>query len=249
LDYRAPVHRFVCLLGIAASLLVWRPASAQEDEQEPEEGIEESPEQAEEEAAASDEQVARSPEDDAFGHSGQFGLRFGIVGGMRMVFRYDETALCVYPDAGEPQRFCGHAAPLALEPALSFAPLDSLEPFVWGRFGLSEERQTNTDPLVILGLGLRLYTMSDSRFKVFLEPAVGWELEGREGGPRDASGIEQNAEYKKDLIFHIVAGMQYDFAPAVGAFVDAGLTTGVLRALHTTLEIQAGLQVRAPEIY
>jgi hypothetical protein len=248
------VKEWLCLVAIAVSAAFAERSWAQDeaeggvDEAEsPDETASEETEGDAEEEAEPKQEDAESPEDDDYGHSGQFGLRVGLVGGMRMVFRYDETALCVYPDEGEPQRFCGHAAPLAIETALSFAPLDSLEPFLWGRFGLSQEKQTNTDPMLIIGVGTRLYTMSDSRFKVFMEPAVGWELEGNAGPPR--AGDPPDTSYKKDLVFHIAAGMQIDLAPAVGLFVDAGMTAGVLRALHANLELHGGVQVRSPEIW
>jgi hypothetical protein len=190
---------------------------------------------------------ARSSEDDPYEHIGQFGLRLGMVGGMRMVFRKDDSPLCVIPDEGEPQRFCGHAGPWAFESALSFAPLSAVEPFVFGRFGLSAETQTNTAPLVLLGAGARLYTISDSRLKVFIEPAVGLELEGRAAAPR--LGDPANANYERDYVFRIGAGLQVDLTPGVGFFAGAGMSLGIVRALHSTLEAQAGVQFRAPSLY
>ena len=197
-------------------------------------------EQAEEKKPA--EESAQS-----YGHGRQFGLRAGIVGGYRMVFRYDKSPFCSEPDptkaAKDQQKFCGHAAPFATELALSFAPLDSVEPFAYGRFGLAREQETDTDPVMLLGAGLRVYTMSDSAFKIFIEPAVGVELEG---GGDEPLWQANDPDYKKDFVFHLAAGPQYDFAPNFGAFIDAGITTGVLRSIHSNLELQAGIQLRAP---
>ncbi|HLV68118.1 MAG TPA: hypothetical protein VKY73_20005 [Polyangiaceae bacterium] len=180
-----------------------------------------------------------------FGHGGQFGFRVGLVGGYRMVLRYDESPYCVEPDptktASDQQKFCGHGAPLGLDLALSFAPLDFVEPFLWARLGLAREAQTDTDAIVILGAGARLYTMSDSPFKIYVEPAVGFELEGGGADPRYAVG-----DYKRDLVFHLAAGPQIDFSDNIGVFADGGVTLGVRRAIHSALELKAGVQVRLP---
>jgi len=143
------------------------------------------------------------------------------------------------------QKFCGHGAPPALDIALSFAPLDAIEPYVFGRFGLKGESETDTKPLFMLGAGARIYTMSDSAFKIFVEPAIAFESEGAQGTPA-FQGQGYNPQYKNDLIFHLAAGPQLDLAKYVGIFADAGLTTGILRAIHTELELQLGVQARFP---
>jgi opacity protein-like surface antigen len=187
------------------------------------------------------------PEDRSFSHGGQFGLRLGVVGGYRMVFRYDQSPYCSEPDITkqpkDQQKFCGHAAPFALDTALSFAPIGGLEPYLWGRFGLAKESETNTNQVIIVGAGVRIYTMSDSAFKIFIEPAVGAELEGGSGNPVWGTN---NPEYKKDMVFHLAAGPQFDVAKAVGIYANAGITTGILRSIHSNLEAQLGVQVRAP---
>jgi hypothetical protein len=184
---------------------------------------------------------------DTFAHQGQFGLRVGLVGGYNMVFRYDDSPLCSPYDSSkslaDQQKFCGHGAPLALDIAASFAVLDFLEPYVFTRLGLSGETQTDTLPVKILGAGTRIYTMSDSAFKIFIDPAVAFEFEGGAGTVKVPG---YNPQYKKDLLLHLAAGPQFDFARYVGVFVDAGLTTGILRGIHTTLELQGGVQARFP---
>jgi hypothetical protein len=184
------------------------------------------------------------PGEPSFGHGLQFGLRAGLVGGYNMIFRYDQSPYCTSYDkskAQDQQKFCGHTAPLALDVALSFAPLDFIEPYVFGRFGLKGESQTNTKPLSVLGAGVRLYTMSDSPIKIFIDPALAYEFEGGAGDPQYAQ-----FSYKKDLLFHLAAGPQIDLAKSFGIFADAGLTTGVLRSLHSELELQVGVQARFP---
>jgi hypothetical protein len=201
-------------------------------------------------------------EDEDFGHGMQFGLRAGIVGSYQVVFRYDESPFCHVPDQDkqykDQQKFCGFGGPFALDLAVSFAPFDAIEPFFWTRLGLSGEAETNTNPVFMLGVGARIYTMSDSAFKIFIEPAIAMELEkgvlnedykvvkpyntvlGSGGGTRTPF------EYKSDVVFHLVAGPQLDFARGVGAYLNAGVTLGVLRSLHSSLEAQLGIQFRFP---
>ncbi|MES1174090.1 MAG: hypothetical protein ABUL62_07150 [Myxococcales bacterium] len=194
--------------------------------------------------AADNATPEKSAAKDSFGHGGQFGLRAGLVGGYNMIFRYDQSPLCAPPEAGkDPQKVCGHAAPLAFELAASYALLDFVEPYAFLRLGLGGETQTHTSPVKILGLGARVYTMSDSAFKIFIDPALAWELEG---GTSDAAAYNPKAVYKKDLLIHLGAGPQFDFSRYAGVFVDAGLTTGILRAIHTELELQLGVQARFP---
>lgn len=200
-------------------------------------------------SAALDDAEAKAKKEAAYGHGRQFGVRAGIVSGYRMVFRYDESPLCNDFDTKkslkDQQKFCGHGSPFAAEVALSFAPIDSIEPFVFGRFGLQKEEKTGTDPVMVFGAGLRVYTMSDSAFKVFIEPAIGAELESGTAD-KNVPDPSYDPEYKKDVVFHLAAGPQYDFAKMVGVYLDAGITTGILRSIHSNLELQLGLQFRAP---
>jgi len=200
-------------------------------------------------SAALDDAEAKAKKEAAYGHGRQFGVRGGIVGGYRMVFRYDKSPLCndydLKKSLKDQQKFCGHSSPMAAEVALSFAPIDSIEPFVFGRFGLQDEKKTGTDPVMIFGAGLRVYTMADSAFKVFIEPAIGAELEGGTAD-KDVPDPSYDPQYKKDVVFHLAAGPQYDFAKMVGVYLDAGITTGILRSIHSNLELQLGVQFRAP---
>ena len=188
--------------------------------------------------------TTKAPAKDSFGHHGQFGLRAGLVGGYNMIFRYDTSPFCAPPEAGkDPQKVCGHTAPLALDLAASYAVLDFVEPYAFLRLGLGGETQTHTSPVKILGLGARVYTMSDSAFKIFIDPALAWELEG---GTNDSAAYNPKAVYKKDLLIHLAAGPEFDFSRYAGVFVDAGLTTGILRGIHSQLELQLGFQARLP---
>lgn len=203
--------------------------------------------------AKSDEksEAAKPEADSSYGHARQFGVRLGFVGGYNMIFRYDSSPLCATYDGSkqlkDQQKFCGHGAPPALDVAVSFAPLNFVEPYAFGRFGLKAEVETDTKPLVVLGAGVRIYTMSDSAFKIFVDPAVAYEFEGGQGTAAFAlNNPAYNPSYKKDLLFHLAAGPQFDLAKYVGIYADAGLTTGILRSIHTELELQLGAQARFP---
>jgi hypothetical protein len=181
-----------------------------------------------------------------YGHMGQFGLRAGLVVGYRMILRYNSSPYCTTPDSGpvdSQQTFCGHGAPLATELGLSFGVLDFLEPFVWTRLGLAPERQTDTNPLKVFGAGVRIYTMSDAMFKIFIEPAVGLELESGRGTP---AWQTNNPQYKKDFMFKIAAGPQFDFARYVGAYVTGGISAAFVRALGASFDLSFGIQGRVP---
>lgn len=238
-----------------------KPADPNAPEKKPEVDLEkapaaEAPKTASERKAAAADEYSKNEDsggsevaDQKFGHGMQVGLRAGIVGGYRMIFRYDKSPYCHAPDttksAKDQQKFCGNGAPFALDLGLSFGVVDFAEPFVWARFGLSGESSTNTKELMALGAGARIYTNSDSKFKVFVEPAVGVELESGAGNPDWKYG-GANPDYKTDFLFHLGVGPQYDFARAFGAYVNFGLTTGVLRYIHTEVEGSFGVQVRVP---
>jgi hypothetical protein len=164
-----------------------------------------------------------------------------------MVLRYDSSPYCATPDPTkqpkDQRKFCGHGAPLAVDLGLSFALLDFFEPFAWARLGLGPERQTDTKNVLILGVGARLYMTSDSVVKVFIEPAVAYEFEGGRGTP---AWQREDIEYDKDLVFHLSAGPQIDFHKNVGVYLTAGVTTGVIRAIHNSLDLAGGVQGRFP---
>lgn len=190
-----------------------------------------------------DTNSANEQGDEEMGHGGQFSLRAALVAGYRVVFRYDKSHYCVDPskDEGDPQQLCGFGAPLGIDLALAFAPLDVVEPYLWIRLGLAAEDPTDTEALKALGAGLRLYSRSDASLKIFIEPAVAFELEGSQDSPEYRTNTPS---YNTDFIFHVAAGPQYDITPNVGLYLGAGLTAGIVRAIHTNMEVQFGLQGR-----
>lgn len=200
------------------------------------------------------------PDSTDTGHMFQFGIRGGFVLGYRMFFRYDDSPFCQEPEytpgpgarTDKENSICGFGAPPATELALSFAVLDSIEPYIFTRLGLSAEEPTDTEALRLLGVGARIYTMSDEDFKLFVEPAIAYEFEGPRGDP-DYCSVENPghcgdfvANYKKDLVFHLGIGPQYDFARYIGVYLNAGLDVGIFRAIHATLMGNIGLQARFP---
>lgn len=244
------------LAVVTSALLLANPARAEDADEtesaEAETGGDQSEQTAPDgdtEAGEGGEQTKSSDEgsgDDDYGHLGQFGLRVGLNGGLRMVLRYDESPLCreFDPAKGDDQpRFCGHMAPFAVDLGLSFALLDWVEPFAWARLGLGPEKETDTKALLVFGAGVRIYTMSDSAFKIFLEPAIGLEFEKGRGTP---SYQINDPQYKQDFVFHLAGGPQLDFSRNVGAYVSFGVTTGVVRAIHSSLDAQLGVQGRYP---
>jgi hypothetical protein len=179
---------------------------------------------------------------------GQLGLRAGLVAGYRIVFRYNEASpYCSTPNPSktnsDQQKLCGYGAPLAADFALSFGVLDFLEPFAWARVGLAADTHTDSDPLLLFGAGVRLYTMSDAAFKIFIEPAVALELEGSRG---TAAWQTNSPKYGTDFVFHLAAGPELDVHRNFGLYVTGGVSMGVVRSLSSSFDLNFGLQGRYP---
>ncbi len=207
-------------------------------------------EPAPDEGAPAPGEVEPAP-DERFGHAMQAGVRAAVMGGYRMVLRYDDSPFCSEPDFAksiqDQQKFCGHLGPVMLDLAASFAPLASIEPFVMLRLGLSGESQTDTRPLRILAVGTRIYTRPNKPVKFFVEPSVGVEFEAGAGDPAFAYHGAFDPQYDTDVIFRAALGPQIDLAQHFGLYVQVfGMSVGVLRYLHATMEFGAGLQARFP---
>ncbi len=200
---------------------------------------------------AEGETATPTPKDKNFSHALQFGLRAGVLGGYRMVFRYDDSPFCTEPDPtkslSDQQKFCGHMGPAMLDVAASFAPLGGIEPFVFGRFGFQGEAQTNTQPLKLVGVGARLYTRKKQSLKIFVEPSLGVEFEEGSGATEWTLNGAFEPQYKTDVVFRAAIGPQFDFSRGFGAYAQVfGMSVGVLRYIHATLEFGAGVQARFP---
>ena len=200
-------------------------------------------------AAAADDTEAE-PQGEAYGHALQFGVRSSILGGYRMVFRYDDSPLCREPEPGgidEQQTICGHMGPAMVDVAASFALLGSLEPFAMVRLGLVGEHATNTRPLRLVGVGTRLYTRHNHKLKIFIEPSLGVEFESGADDPAWNLGGTFEPQYKTDLVFRAAVGPQLDLARNVGIYAQVfGMSVGILRYIHATMEFGAGVQARFP---
>jgi len=202
--------------------------------------------------------------DDNLGHHGQFNVRAEFLTGYRMLFRYDKSPRCAPHNYAKPpadqQKFCGYGAAPGIGVALGFSMVDFFEPFVFARFGLADEADhTNQGKFVQVGVGARLYTMSDSRFKIFFSPFVGLDLTsgpafpigtGAPGTPGadDAATVGRvtNESYRTDLLAHLDIGPQYDISRAFGVYLSGGLTFQMLRYLGASADLTLGLQMRAP---
>jgi hypothetical protein len=205
------------------------------------------------------------PTEDAFGHHNQLNLRAEFLTGYRMLFRYDKSPRCApFDPAKRPadqQKFCGYGAAPGIGVALGFAMIDSFEPFVVARFGLADEADhSNQGKFLQVGVGARLYTMSDSRFKIFFAPFVGLDLTSGPVQPADpnapqgspayddsvrAANVPATA-YRTDLLAHLDIGPQYDFSRAFGVYLSGGLTFQMLRYLGASADLTLGVQMRAP---
>ena len=138
----------------------------------------------------------------------------------------------------------------AIDAALSIGLTDSLEPYLWGRFGLADTDQTNTTAIKLVGAGLRVYTMPESRFKIFFEPAVGVDFSGQ-GDQRNFIDFEiankpNKMNYETDLVIRLGFGPQFEIWRFLGLYAEAGATMGVLRSFQMTLDFGGGIQIRTP---
>jgi hypothetical protein len=200
--------------------------------------------------------------DENVGHHRQANFRAEFVTGYRMLFRYDKSPRCAPFDrtksAADQQKFCGFGAPASVGVAIGFSFIDFFEPFVFARFGLANEADhSNQGKLLQVGAGARLYTMSDSRFKIFFAPSLGLDLTSgpvdpiRAGAPGTpgtddrAAGVTGDA-YRTDLLARLEIGPHYDFSRTVGAYAAGGLTFQMLRYLGASADLMLGVQLRAP---
>ena len=156
------------------------------------------------------------------GHHGQFNVRAEFLTGYRMLFRYDKSPRCAPFDYAKPaadqQKFCGFGMAPGLGVAIGFSMVDFFEPFVFARFGLADESDHhNQGKLVQVGVGARLYTMSDSAFKIFFAPFVGLDLTGGPAvpigqGTRGSPGFDDQSagvkpeSYRTDLFVYLDIG-------------------------------------------
>lgn len=190
----------------------------------------------------SKDQAIDEGDDTDYGHFFQFGARAGLSLPYKVMARFDDSPPCDVEDAVDAGgKVCGFGSAPALDVGLSFAPFDAIEPYLWLRLGLGEEERTNTAAVSLFGAGVRIYTMSDSMFKLFFEPALAIEAEGA----ADES-LFAEANYDTDFLVHLNFGGQIDFSRYAGIYFAAGPNVSFVRAITTTLELNAGLQLRVP---
>lgn len=180
-----------------------------------------------------------SDKQDPYDHNDQFGLRVGLTLPYKVNFRFDDSPPCDSRNPVEDKKVCPVASPVALDLAVSYALTGTIEPFVWVRLGLGDETATSTAASRIVGAGLRLYTQSTSRFKIYLQPAIAGEFEG-------PTVSIPGRNWETDVVAQVHLGGQYDFTKNVGAYLSLGPSVAFVRALSLGIEGSLGVQARLP---
>lgn len=188
---------------------------------------------------ASTAAAEETTKEDPLNHDEQFGLRLGLTLPYKVNFRYDDSPPCDTRNPVEEKKVCPVGAPVALDIAGSYALSGTIEPFVWFRLGLADETQTSTAAATIVGAGLRLYTRSAARFKIYLQPALAAEFEG----PTVAI---PGRNWETDVVAQVHLGGQYDFTRNIGAYVSLGPSVAFVRAMSLGIEGSIGAQARFP---
>jgi hypothetical protein len=192
-------------------------------------------------------------------HRGQWSLRAGLFQGYEFHHRYEGSPFCKQSDFSprtrgtDPSPYfaptdCWVAPPPELEVAIGYALTGGFEPYVFTRLGLWAESATYTAAGRMLGAGARIYAVSESQLKLFVEPAFGVAFEGHALDPVVYSATSFHAvtpdSYKTDLVFHAGVGPQYDLSRHFGVFANASVDVGIIRALTVLVSIHYGVQAR-----
>ena len=204
---------------------------------------------------------SETPDDD-LGHRNQLNFRAEFLTGYRMLYRYEPSPRCApfnnAKSAADQQKFCGYGSAPAMGLAVGFSLVDFFEPFAFVRLGLANEAaQTNQGRLMQVGIGARLYTMANSRFKIAFTPWLGIDAttgpleaigSGTPGTPGydDALAKVKPGSYKTDVLAHFGIAPQYDFSRGFGVYVSGGLTFQMVRYLGASADVGIGIQARAP---
>jgi hypothetical protein len=183
--------------------------------------------------------AADEPKEDPLNHDDQFGLRLGLTLPYKVNLLYDDSPPCGTRNPVEEKKVCSIAAPVALDIAASYALSGTVEPFVWFRLGLGAETETSTEAATIVGAGLRLYTRSTARLKIYLQPALAAEFEG-------PTVSIPGRNWETDVVAQVHLGGQYDFTRNIGAYVSLGPSVAFVRAMSLAIEGSIGAQARFP---
>lgn len=182
---------------------------------------------------------AEEAKEDPLNHDEQFGLRLGLTLPYKVNFRYEDSPPCGTQNPIDEKNVCPVASPVALDLAASYALSGTVEPFVWLRLGLADETETYTEAATIVGAGLRLYTRSGARFKIFLQPAVAAQFEG-------PTVVVSRRNWETDVLLQVHIGGQYDFTKNIGAYASLGPSVAFVRAMSLGIEGSIGAQARFP---
>jgi hypothetical protein len=187
------------------------------------------------------DKAARDRKPVKYGHAGQLTVRAAATLPYKVNFRMDDSPGCSNGKVTE-DKVCAFASPPALEFALGYAIVDAIEPFAWARIGLLPERVTQTAASKLFGAGLRIYPMTDTRFKLLIEPAVAVEIEGSRLKNPQRAGKPIN--YGTDILVHLNLGGQFEITRNVGVYVSVGPEVAFLRAISLAVNATLGVQAR-----
>jgi hypothetical protein len=166
-------------------------------------------------------------------HRGQVTLRAGLSEGYRFVIRYEDRGGVDPCDDGE-NKFCTALSPLMLDAALGVGATRTLEFEARTRLGVLTDFD-GSRPLQV-GLGLRTLSDPDGPLKFVLAAAMFLDVTSdrrRPGGDFD-------------LIVRAEEGLQYDVNRWFGIYATAGESFGLLRNFSCVVDMNLGVQFRAP---
>lgn len=166
-------------------------------------------------------------------HRAQGTLRASISEGYRFVIRYGDGAGADPCDEGN-NKFCTGLSPLMLDVALGIGATHSLEFEARMRLGLLTDFD-DSRPLQF-GAGLRTVSDPESPFKFVLGAALF----------ADVTADRRRAGGDVDLVLRAEEGVQYDVNRWFGVYAVAGESFGLLRNFSCVVDLNVGVQFRAP---
>lgn len=166
-------------------------------------------------------------------HRGQVTLRAGLSEGYRFVIRYEDRGGADPCDAGE-SKFCTGLSPLMLDAALGVGATRTLEFEARVRLGLLEDFDLSR-PLQV-GVGLRTLSDPEGPLKFALGAAMFLDV--------TSGRLRAGGDF--DLILRAEEGLQYDVNRWFGIYGTAGESFGLMRNFSCVVDLNLGVQFRAP---
>jgi hypothetical protein len=176
--------------------------------------------------------VAVSPP--RWSHRGQGTLRASISEGYRFAIRYEDGPTTADPCDDGNNKFCTGLSPLMLDVALGVGATHSLEFEARMRLGLLTDFD-GSRPLQF-GAGIRTVSDPESPFKFVLGAAIF----------ADVTADRRRAGGDFDVVLRAEEGVQYDVNRWFGVYGVAGESFGLLRNFSCIVDLNLGVQFRAP---